>query len=90
MSRESPTINQHPGSIVLVMVDQLSARWVEACLAGAAPLPNLAHDPDEQRNLARDPAYDGTRHDMRDRLLELLIEQDYPHSPRGRFAYGAP
>ena len=24
------------------MVDQLAARWVEACLAGAAPLPNIA------------------------------------------------
>ena len=28
--------------------------------------------------------------DLRDRLLELLIVQDYPHSPRGRFAYGVP
>lgn len=25
-----------------------------------------------------------------DRPLELLIEQDYPHSPRGRYAYGVP
>ncbi|MCY4114102.1 MAG: hypothetical protein OXG33_09230 [Chloroflexi bacterium] len=69
---------------MLVVVDQLSARWVEECLAGAAPLPNLA------RLQARDPACDGTRRDLRDRLLELLIEQDYPHSPRGRFAYGVP
>lgn len=45
---------------------------------------------DEQRNLARDPAYDGARRDLRDRLLELLIEQDYPHSPRARVAYGVP
>ena len=140
MSRESPPDDRRSRSIVLVMVDQLSARWVEACLAGAAPLPNLArlqargttfrnaisrnsvphtpdhwartvrthdwrytmyprggeqlfdltNDPDEQRNLARDPAYEGVRRDLRDRLLELLIDQDYPHSPRGRFAYGVP
>ena len=57
---------------------------------GGEQLFNLKHDPDEQRNLARDPAYEGTRRDMRDRLLELLIEQDYPHSPRGRFVYGVP
>ena len=57
---------------------------------GGEQLFDLAHDPDEQRNLARDPAYDGARRDLRDRLLELLIEQDYPHSPRGRFAYGVP
>ena len=57
---------------------------------GGEQLFDLKHDPDEQRNLARDPAYDGTRRDLRDRLLELLIVQDYPHSPRGRFAYGVP
>ncbi|MCY3913139.1 MAG: hypothetical protein OXG43_07810 [Chloroflexi bacterium] len=27
---------------------------------------------------------------MADRLLEMLIEQDCPHSPRGRYAYGVP
>lgn len=27
---------------------------------------------------------------MVDRLIEVLIEQDYPHSPRGRYAYGSP
>ena len=57
---------------------------------GGEQLFDLKHDPDEQRNLARDPAYDGSRRDLRDRLLELLIVQDYPHSPRGRFAYGVP
>ncbi len=57
---------------------------------GGEQLFDLKHDPDEQRNLVHDPAYDGTRRDLRDRLLELLIVQDYPHSPRGRFAYGVP
>ena len=51
---------------------------------------NQPRVPDGQRNLARDPAHDGTRRDPRVRRLETLIEQDYPHSPRGRFAYGAP
>ena len=40
--RDQPGGGPGPRSVVLVMVDQLSARWVEACLAGAAPLPNLA------------------------------------------------
>jgi len=56
----------------------------------ARPPSNEPRVPAEQRNLARDPAYDGLRRDLRDRLMELLIEQDHPHSPRGRFAYGVP
>lgn len=57
---------------------------------GGEQLFNLTTDPDEQRDLARHPAYDGMRRDLRDRLLELLILQDYPHSPRSRFAFGVP
>ena len=54
------------------------------------PPRNEPRVPDEQRNLEHDPSHDGTRRDLRDRLLDMLIEQDYPHSPRGRFAYGVP
>ena len=48
----------------------------------------LADDPDETRNLAADPAHAAVRRDLRDRLLDLIIRQDYPHSPRERFALG--
>ena len=57
---------------------------------GGEQLFHLREDPDEQRNLAGDAGYAAARRDMRDRLLELLMEQDYPHSPRARFAYGVP
>ncbi len=57
---------------------------------GGEQLFDLINDPDEQHNLVRDPAYGGVRRDLRDRLLELLILQDYPHSPRSRFAFGVP
>ncbi|NQT86391.1 sulfatase-like hydrolase/transferase [bacterium] len=49
---------------------------------------DLANDPDETRNLAADPKYADTRRELRDRLLELIIAQDYPHTPRERFAFG--
>ena len=42
MSADQPAMDRRPRSIVLFMVDQLSAKWIEACLAGMAPLPNLA------------------------------------------------
>ena len=48
---------------------------------------NLSGDPDEQVNRAGDPDFAVVRGEMRDRLLEEVILQDYPHSPRSRFAY---
>lgn len=48
----------------------------------------LRDDPDETKNLAFDPRYGHVRTRMRDRLLELVILQDYPHTPRERFALG--
>ena len=57
---------------------------------GGEQLFDLLNDPHEQSNLTHDPAHAGVRHDLRDRLLELLILQDYPHSPRSRFAFGVP
>ncbi|QWF20796.1 sulfatase-like hydrolase/transferase [Nocardioides sp. LMS-CY] len=34
--------SQAPPNVVLILVDQLAAKWLEVALAGAAPLPNLA------------------------------------------------
>ena len=48
---------------------------------------NLVDDPDEQVNLAGEAEFSKVRSEMRDRLLEMVILQDYPHSPRARFAY---
>ena len=48
---------------------------------------NLVDDPDEQVNLAGEAEFAEVRSEMRDRLLEMVILQDYPHSPRSRFAY---
>jgi len=49
---------------------------------------HVADDPEEQRNLAGDPAHTAVRRDLRDRLLEQIILQDYPHSPREVFSLG--
>jgi arylsulfatase A-like enzyme len=49
---------------------------------------HLRNDPDETRNLASDPRHAHVRQRLRDRLLELIILQDYPHTPRERFALG--
>ena len=48
---------------------------------------DLIEDPNEEINRAGDEQYSGVRQEMRDRLLEEVILQDYPHSPRSRFAY---
>ncbi len=48
----------------------------------------LREDPAEQHNLAGDPAYANVRREMRDRLLEQVIAQDYPHTPRGLYSLG--
>ena len=49
---------------------------------------NLKSDPDEQINLARVAECAGVRQEMRDRLLELVILQDYPQPVRDLFAIG--
>ncbi len=49
---------------------------------------HLRTDPHETRNLAFDPRHAHVRQRLRDRLLELIILQDYPHTPRERFALG--
>ena len=49
---------------------------------------SLSGDPDEQKNLAGDPGYAKVRQELRDRLLEQVIAQDYPHTPRNLFSLG--
>jgi arylsulfatase len=49
---------------------------------------DLTEDPDEQRNLAGDPAQASVRQELRDRLMDLIILQDHPHTPRELFAHG--
>jgi arylsulfatase A-like enzyme len=49
---------------------------------------DLVDDPNEIRNLAGNLAYADLRRQMRDRLLDAAILQDYPHSPRHLFAHG--
>ena len=48
----------------------------------------LTDDPDEQRNQAADPAHAAVRHELRDRLLDLIVLQDYPHTHRDLLALG--
>ena len=49
---------------------------------------DLRVDPDEQRNLVADGAYRAVRQELRDRLLELIVLQDYPKTVRELFALG--
>ena len=49
---------------------------------------DLRHDPDEQHNLAADPASASIRQRLRDKLLELIVMQDYPKTRRDLFALG--
>jgi hypothetical protein len=49
---------------------------------------DLRVDPDEQHNVVADPAYAADRLALRDRLLELIVMQDYPKSRRELFALG--
>jgi len=49
---------------------------------------SLRDDPDEQNNLAGDPARAGIRQQMRDRLFEKVILEDYPHTRRDLYSLG--
>lgn len=41
VSKKQLAMGTRVQTIVLFMVDQLAAKWVETCLNGTAPLPNL-------------------------------------------------
>lgn len=49
---------------------------------------NLRNDPDEQLNLAGNPAFAALRAEMRDRLLDQIVLQDFPHTRRDCFSLG--
>jgi arylsulfatase len=49
---------------------------------------DLRTDPDEQHNVVADPAYAAQRQALRDRLLELIVMQDYPKTRRELYALG--
>jgi arylsulfatase A-like enzyme len=49
---------------------------------------HLPSDPDEQHNVVADPAYAAERLALRDRLLELIVMQDYPKTRRELYALG--
>jgi arylsulfatase A-like enzyme len=49
---------------------------------------DLEADPDEQKNLANDPAHAALRGELRDRLMEQIIRQDIPIPPRDLFMFG--
>ena len=51
---------------------------------GGEQLFNLSSDGDEKHDLVRDPAHAAVRSEMRDRLIEQLIMQDYPKNPAVR------
>ena len=48
----------------------------------------LKDDPDEQHNLAGDAGYTSRRTELRDRLLEEIVLQDYPHTRRDCYSLG--
>ncbi len=49
---------------------------------------DLWNDSDEQKNLAGSPEHAKVRTDLRDRLMELIVMQDYPKTRRELFALG--
>jgi arylsulfatase A-like enzyme len=49
---------------------------------------DLEADPDEQKNLVSDPEHSSLRQELKDRLMELIIRQDYPVPPRDLFLFG--
>lgn len=63
-------------------------RYTFYAAGGGAQLFDLRRDPDEQTNVVADPAYADTRQELRDRLLELIVLQDYPKTRRDLFALG--
>jgi arylsulfatase len=55
---------------------------------GGEQLFDLSQDPDEQHNVVAEPRYADNRHALRDRLMELIVKQDYPKTRRNLFAMG--
>jgi arylsulfatase A-like enzyme len=49
---------------------------------------NLHQEPDEQRNIVAEAEYSEIRQELRDKLMELIVMQDYPKTRRELFAFG--
>ena len=49
---------------------------------------DLRNDPDEQHNVVASPDYADTRRELRDRLMERIVMQDYPKTRRDVWALG--
>ena len=49
---------------------------------------DLQDDPDEQHNMVADLDYAQIRQELRDKLMEMIVLQDYPKSRRELFALG--
>jgi arylsulfatase len=66
-------------------------RWRYTYWAGCRDeqLFDLDNDPDEQRNLAKNPEFATVRAELRDELLEHVIRQDWPKTPRSLFSLGS-
>ncbi len=56
--------------------------------SGGEQLFHIATDPQEQHNLVGDPSHAGVRTELRDRLMEMIILQDYPLPFRQLYAMG--
>jgi arylsulfatase A-like enzyme len=63
-------------------------RYTRFLGGGGEQLFDLVSDPDERRNLAGDPAHDGLRRALADRLFELVAGEGYPNSPRQLYGIG--
>jgi len=57
---------------------------------GGEQLFDLQADPGETKNLAGKATFAKVRQELRDQLLEKIIEQDYPHTVRGNPVIGTP
>ncbi len=49
---------------------------------------DLEADPHEQKNLVNDPVHAALHRELKDRLMEQVIRQDYPLPPRDLFLFG--
>jgi choline-sulfatase len=64
-------------------------RYTRFLSEGGEQLFDLIRDPDEQVNLAHDPAHAAERDRLRDRLFEVTVRDAYPNTPHGLYRLGS-